>query len=379
MLRAVHANQLSTPAALVDLDAVERNCARMRERLTSLGVRLRPHVKTHKTVEGALLQCGGAPGPITVSTLAEARFFLAAGFTDMTYAVPVAPARLGAAVDLVRRGARLHLLADHEATVAEVVRCAAESRETLSLFLKVDCGTHRAGVDPDSVDAIALARSIASSPGLALAGILTHAGHAYQCRNPREIAAVARHERDVMVRFAARLHDAGVDVTEISVGSTPTMTVVDNLDGVTEARPGNYAFFDAFQVAIGACRLEDCAFTVATTVVGCYPDQRRLVVDAGALALSKDLGARHMDEEFGYGTVMSADMATRLWELRVTALSQEHGQVVVNSPRHAEEFPIGTVLRVVPNHSCLSAALFDTYHVLRANQVVGEWRPVRGW
>lgn len=379
MLRAVHANELSTPAALVDLDVVERNCSRMSERMKGLGVRLRPHVKTHKTVEGALLQCGGAPAPITVSTLAEARFFLAAGFTDMTYAVPIAPAKLGGAVDLVRRGARLHLLVDHSSTVAEAARCAAQSRETLSLFLKVDCGGSRAGVDPESDEAVSLARSVASSPGLSLAGILTHAGHAYQCRNPREIAAVARHERDVMARFAARLRDAAIEVAEVSVGSTPTMTLVDNLDDVTEARPGNYAFFDAFQVAIGACRLEDCAFTVATTVIGCYPDQRRLVIDAGALALSKDLGARHMDEEFGYGTVMSADMGTRLWELRVTALSQEHGQITVNSPRHAEEFPIGTVLRVVPNHSCLSAALFDAYHVLRGHEVVGQWRPVRGW
>jgi len=379
MLRAVLPTELPTPAALVDLDVVERNCARMGERMAALGVRLRPHVKTHKTVEGALLQCGGRPGPITVSTLAEARFFLAAGFTDLTYAVAVAPAKLPAVVELVRAGARLQLLVDHEAALAAVARCAAEAGVTFPAFLKVDCGTHRAGVDPGSDAAVALARAIAAGPGTELAGILTHAGHAYQCRNPREIAAVARHERDVMVRCAGRLRGQGIGVSEVSVGSTPTMAVVDDLAGVTEARPGNYVFFDAFQAAIGACRLEDCAFTVATTVIGCYPEQRRLVVDAGALALSKDLGARHMDEEFGYGTVMSADLATRLWELRLTALSQEHGQVVVNPPRHAAEFPIGTVLRIVPNHSCLAAALFDAYHTVRGAQVVGRWRPVRGW
>lgn len=379
MLGAVLPTELNTPAALVDLDVVERNCARMGERMATLGVRLRPHVKTHKTVEGALMQCGGRPGPITISTLAEARFFLAAGFTDMIYAVPTAPAKLDTAVELIRRGARLHLLVDHEATIAAASRCATEGRETLSLFLKVDCGSHRAGVDPAGDEAERLAHAITASPGLSLAGILTHAGHAYQCRNPREIATVARHERDVMVRLAERLRADGTEIPEVSVGSTPTMSVVDDLTGVTEARPGNYAFFDAFQVAIGACRLEDCAYTVATTVIGCYPDQRRLVVDAGALAFSKDLGARHMDEEFGYGTVMSSDMTTRLWELRVTALSQEHGQVVVNPPRHAAEFPIGTVLRIVPNHSCLSAALFDAYTTLRGGAVVGQWRPVRGW
>ena len=372
-------SRLATPRALVDLDVLERNASRMRGRMTRLGVTLRPHVKTHKCVEAALVQLGGAPGPVTVSTMAEARFFAGAGFTDITYAVPVAPERIAEAVELGRRVDRLALLFDHEATLAELEKAAEAAGTRIPAYLKVDCGYHRAGVDPSSQAAMALAARTASSPWVELAGILTHAGHAYHCRNPREIAGVARQERDVMVRFAEKLRTAGVKVPEVSIGSTPTMSVAESLPGVTEARPGNYLFLDAFQAAIGACTLDDCAFSVLVSVIGVYPERRAILVNAGALALSKDEGARHLDPDFGFGAVFSPDRSRHFWELNVLSLSQEHGQIAVNPPRSTAEFPVGTKLRIVPNHSCLSAALFDRFTVLRGREIVDEWRPARGW
>jgi D-serine deaminase-like pyridoxal phosphate-dependent protein len=375
----VRLKELTTPAALVDLEVFERNCAAMRTRIDSLGVRLRPHVKTHKTVEGALVQCGGAPAPITVATLAEARFFAAAGFTDIVYAVPIAPAKVAPAAELLRSGVELTLVFDNEVALRALEANPEAHGLRFPAMLKVDCGYHRAGVDPEHGSSVALAAALATSPRLAFRGILTHAGHAYHCRNVREIGSVARQERDVMLAFASRLRAAGIEVREVSLGSTPTMSVIDELAGVSEARPGNYVFFDAFQAAIGACRLDDCAFTVLAAVIGCYPQRRQLVIDAGALALSKDEGARHIDPELGYGAVFSADRARHFWELRVATLSQEHGVVDVNSPRSAEEFPLGTLVRIVPNHSCLSAAMFDRYRVVRRDEVVAEWRPVRGW
>ena len=372
-------SHLATPCALVDLDVVERNASRMRERMGRLGVRLRPHVKTHKCTEAARLQLGGAPGPITVSTLAEARHFATEGFTDITYAVPVAPERIAEALELGRKAGRLALLFDHEATLAEIEQAGEAAGTRIPAYLKVDCGYHRAGVDPSRDASVALAARAASSPWVELAGILTHAGHAYHCRNPREIAGVARHERDVMVRFAETLRGAGVEVPDVSIGSTPTMSVAESLPGVTEARPGNYLFFDAFQAAVGACTLDDCAFSVLVTVIGVYPERRALLVNAGALALSRDEGARHLDPDFGFGAVLSPDRSRHYWELNVFSLSQEHGQIAVNPPRSVAEFPVGTRLRIVPNHSCLAAALFDRYHVVRGREVVDEWRPARGW
>jgi len=368
-----------TPCALVDLDRLERNAVDMAARCARLGVRLRPHVKTHKCVEAARVQLGGRPGGLTVSTLAEARALAAAGFDDLTWAVPVAPARLPECLHLARRGVRLGVLVDHPVTAAAVEAAAAAASFRLRVWLKVDCGGGRAGVDPGRDGALGLARTLAGSPHLELAGILTHAGHAYRCRDRAGAAAVAAEERDVMVAFAGRLRAAGVPVAEVSVGSTPTVTAAEDLAGVTEVRPGNYAFFDAFQVAVGSCRLDDVAFTVLVTVIGHYPDRGELVVDGGTLALSRDPGPVHVDPGCGFGVVLTADGCRRLPGLRVVSLSQEHGLVRAEHPADLEACPIGTVLRVVPNHSCLAAALFDRYHVLRGAEVVDEWRPARGW
>jgi D-serine deaminase-like pyridoxal phosphate-dependent protein len=183
----------------------------------------------------------------------------------------------------------------------------------------------------------------------------------------------------VAAGFAARLRHAGIPVPEVSIGSTPTMSLAENLDGITEARPGNYVFYDAFQAAIGSCTLEDCAFSVLTTVVGHYPSQNKIIVDAGALALSKDPGPRHVDADCGFGAVFTADGQRHLPELRVVSLSQEHGQLRGVRPLRLPDYPVGSRLRIVPNHSCLAAAQHDRYHVVAGGRVTETWRPVRGW
>ncbi len=370
--------ELRTPAALVDVDAVDRNAARMSARATALGVRLRPHVKTHKTLEAARLQVRGHFGGITVSTLAEAAFFAEGGFRDVTYAVPLAPAKLAEAAALARRLDRLAILLDDPAVADAAEACARERGVRFAVYLKVDCGAGRAGVDPEDEAGVALAGRLAASPHLDFRGILTHAGQSYRCRTRGEIGAVAARERNVMTAFAARLRAAGVPVEEVSVGSTPTLCAADDLAGVTEARPGNYVFFDATQVAIGSCALEDVAFSVLVRVIGRYPRRGELVVDGGALAVSKDPGPVHADPECGYGIVLLPD-GTPLPAVRVVSLSQEHGVLRGGGGLDAGALPVDSLLRIVPNHSCLAAALFDRYAVVRGGDVVGEWRPVRGW
>jgi D-serine deaminase-like pyridoxal phosphate-dependent protein len=369
---------LQTPCALVDLDAVERNTAAMSERVARLGSRLRPHVKTHKTLEAARLQVRGAFGGITVSTLAEARFFARAGFRDITYAVPIAPARMREAVELGRSIGRLSLLLDSEAAMRALESCSASQQVRAPVFLKIDCGNHRAGVDPTSHEARKLVADLAASKHLDFRGVLAHAGHAYACRDRDEIARVAREERNVTVGFAERLRAEGIRVEEVSIGSTPTMSLAEDLTGVTEVRPGNYVFFDAFQAAIGSCALADAAFTVLTTVISSYPDRRRLVIDAGALALSKDPGARYVDAQAGFGVLLT-ERGEPLAGLRLSGLSQEHGHIEAGPEADLSELPVGARLRVVANHSCLTAALFDRYLAVRGGELVGEWRPVRGW
>jgi D-serine deaminase-like pyridoxal phosphate-dependent protein len=369
---------LPTPAALIDVGRLERNCARMAARIRGAGVRLRPHVKTHKCPPIGRIQLQGRDDGITVSTLAEARAFARAGFADITWAVPMAPAMLDEAAELAGELDALHLLLDHGDTLDAAEACARRRGQQLSIWLKVDCGYHRAGVDPDSADALELARRLDASTGLTFAGLLTHAGQAYGCRNAAEARGVAATERDAVVRLADRLDDDGIAVPALSVGSTPTMCAAVDLDRISEARPGNYALFDTFQAAIGSCDLDDVAFSVLATVTGRYPGRDSLVIDAGALALSKDLGAIHVDPDGGFGRLAAVDGRLEP-RLHLAGLSQEHGKVQVDGGLGPGEWPIGTRLRVLPNHSCLAAALFPAYHAVDGEHIIDTWHPVRGW
>lgn len=372
----MHLNELRTPCALVDLDRFEANCAAMTDKAHRCGVTLRPHVKTHKTIEGGRIQTHGNFGGIAVSTLAEARAFADAGFRDITYAVPVAPQRLPEVVELNARVGRVSVLIDHIVVLQAVDEIAASNSIRLPVWLKLDCGLHRAGVDPESDAAVEIACHLARSPHVDFRGILTHAGQSYGATTSHEVVDVARLEVARSRRFAARLADSAVEGVRISVGSTPTMIAADSLDGVDEIRPGNYAFFDAFQAAIGSCTVDEIAFSVLTTVVSAFPEQQRAVVDAGALALSKDPGPVHVAPDCGFGLVADVEDQQPLTGLRLTSLSQEHG--VVEGPGTAALQP-GVRLRILANHSCLAAACFDRYAVVRGVEVHDEWRPVRGW
>ena len=370
----------ATPRARVDLDVLERNAERMSRIAARHGVRLRPHVKTHKCVEAARIQTRAEFGGITVSTLAEAEAFAAGGFRDITYAIPFPVGAVERAVERAARVAErvdaLTILVDHADTVRLLDESARERDVRFTVLIELDCGDHRSGVDPDRRDGLDLARAIAESPGLDLEGVLTHAGHAYAGRGPAEIRRVAGQERDVAVAFAERLRSEGHEVRTVSVGSTPTAVRVDHLEGVTEIRPGNYLFFDAFQAAIGSCRLEDVAFSVVATVVGSYPARQEAVVNAGALALSKDPGPTHVDPDCGFGVVVSGADGMPLEDVRVASVTQEHG--VLRGPG-AGRLEVGSTVRILPNHACLAAAGFGRLEVVRDGGVVDEWEPVRGW
>jgi D-serine deaminase-like pyridoxal phosphate-dependent protein len=358
-------SQLTTPAFLVDRTVLQRNCDLMREKARASSVIFRPHVKTHKVAEIGRMQHRGEAGPITASTLAEVEHFADAGFRDITYAVPLAPEKIVRAAGMARRIDRLNVLIDsHEALTA-----IESSGFSFDAFLKIDCGYHRAGVNPDDPASVELARRMMQSKSLRFHGLLTHAGHSYHAANPYEIRAIGDEETGAVTRFRERAGNANLIR---SIGSTPTASVVDRFRNCEEVRPGNYVFYDAFQATIGSCRLEDVAVSVLTTVIGSYPERDSLIVDAGALALSKDLGPDHVDARFGFGIV--CDLALKPLPMKLVALSQEHGKISSRNP-----LPVGAQLRILPNHSCLTAAMYDRYHAVERGRVVGEWRPVRGW
>jgi D-serine deaminase-like pyridoxal phosphate-dependent protein len=203
------------------------------------------------------------------------------------------------------------------------------------------------------------------------AGILSHSGHAYHAPSRGEIAAVAEEERRVMTAFAARSREAGINVHRISVGSTPALSVVDRLDGVDEIRPGNYVFYDYTQSVLGSCAVADCAVTVLASVVSSQAGARHSVVDAGALALSKDRGPDFAPQPTMGEIFQDYQRGLLRKDARLSSVSQEHG--IVNA-----RLPVGERVRILPNHSCLTSACFDEYHVVRGDEVVDRWKIWRG-
>jgi D-serine deaminase-like pyridoxal phosphate-dependent protein len=303
----------------------------------------------------------GATG-ITVSTLHEARVFADHGFDDITWAFPVILSRIDEAIELASR-VTLRIVVDSPDALVRLMGTGYP----FHVWIKVDCGYHRAGVDPHSEVALNLARDLHESPTLTFDGILTHSGHAYHARGKNALRAIAEEERRVMVDFTERLRtEGGVDVSRISVGSTPAMSFVEDLNGVTEMRPGNYSLYDYSQTVIGSCKVIDCAATVLASVVSSQPGMSHCVVDAGALALSKDAGPGgagstmgEIFEDYAMGTLRQAT--------RVASVSQEHGIV-------SSRLPVGSKVRILPNHSCLTVAQFDEFHVVEGDRVVDTWK-----
>src|SRR6185503_205676 len=218
---------LKTPGLVLDLAKVKRNAGRMSRRIRQFGADLRPHIKTHKCIEVAHLQTAGHSGAVTVSTLAEARAFAANGFSQITYAIPIESGKFAEAIE-ISRDCELSLITDDMGVPEQLNAAAKNANVILNLFLKVDCGYHRCGVEPTTHEATEIPRRISNASNLRFAGILTHAGHSYNCQTQAEVLALAKHERDVMAGFGAALRKEVGEVPIVSIGSTPTITKVDH-------------------------------------------------------------------------------------------------------------------------------------------------------
>lgn len=369
-------SDLRTPALVLDRSRLERNLARMSERARSLGVSLRPHLKTAKAVDVANLATQGHSGAITVSTLAEAELFAGGGYRDITYGVGVTPDKLADVAALHARfpDTRVLLTTDDADASGSLAARAAELQASFELLIEIDCGQHRAGIAPDHPELPAIAAIIADSPWLALAGVLTHGGHSYGCDSVEAIRRIAEDERAAAVEAAERLRAAGHDCAIVSVGSSPTALFADSLDGVTEMRPGVYMFQDLFQAGLGCCAMEDIAVSLLATVVGGRRDGR-VLIDAGGLAISQDTCVAGPDGTPAYGRVWDSVAAAPLGDAYVAQVNQEHGFVV-----NAGSLKVGDRVRVLPNHACMMAAMHENYHVVDGGEeVVAVWPRGHGW
>jgi len=338
---------------------------------------LRPHLKTAKSSDVARLALEGNFGGIAVATLNEAEYFAAHGVRDIRYAVCVTPDKLERAAMLLRRDVALSLITDRGAMAAALAEKGRALGVTFPTLVELDVGEHRTGVAPDGKALIELAQRLHQSEGTSLLGVLTHAGHAYGCSNPHEIRDIAVAERDGAVLAASRLRAVGLPCREVSVGSTPTAVHAPDAAGVTEVRAGVYLFGDLFQAYIGSCSEADIAISVLATVISHDPERNRLFLDAGALALSKDRGTgRH-----GYGRLrdwLGRPLEGRPW---VAGVHQEHGEVHADGPLDFASMPIGARVRVLPNHACMTAAMYGHYWVVdgAATETAAIWPRTNGW
>ena len=353
------------------------NIARMQTCADRLGVKLRPHLKTLKSAQAAeALIAAGASG-ITVSTLKEADYFNRHGITDITYAVGMVPARLAGAASLMAAGADLKIMTDSLEVARAIAAAAAENNTPYKLLIEIDCGDHRGGLQADSAELLQIAEVIADS-GASLQGLLTHAGHSYGVDDSAAIERVALQERDTVVLAAQRLRAAGHEIETISVGSTPTALFARDLSGVTELRAGVYTVFDMDQQSRGVCETDEIALSVLSRVIGHNKAAGKILLDAGGLALSKDRSADRFRPEVGYGQLCHAD-GSIISNLFVTSVSQEHGHVQVRDASDYAQFPVGSLMRILPIHACMTAAAYDYFNLLENGEISARWDRVNGW
>lgn len=359
---------IETPALILDEERLKRNTRRMLEHCAAQGVTLRPHVKTCKSVEVARLATGGRMSTVTVSTLAEAEHFARAGFDDILYAVGITPNKF-ARLERIREdtGATIVLSLDSVEMAQAVVARGLPN----PVLIEVDCGEHRGGIAAEDGAIVEIARTLGGN----FRGIMAHAGHSYATDDIETVRKVARDEVGAAVNAADQVRAAGIAVESVSIGSTPTVLHAESLAGITEVRAGIYMVWDLCQYGRNICALDDLALSVLATVVGHNRSAGVLTLDAGALALSKDVGAQTYLPDAGYGWLCDVETLEPLG-LRVDGVHQEHGTVHVSDAADYDRLPIGSQVRVLPGHACLTAAGgYGRFHVTN-----GEiWKRVDGW
>ncbi|UVS98640.1 DSD1 family PLP-dependent enzyme [Burkholderia glumae] len=371
---------LNTPAALIDVARMNRNIERMQQRMNALGVNFRPHIKTSKCAPVVTAQLEAGARGITVSTLKEAEQFFALGVRDIVYAVGIAPAKLAQALALRRRGCDLKIVADSVACAQAIVAFGRQHGESFEVWIEVDVDGHRSGLDPEDEALLAVAATLVGG-GMHLGGVMAHAGSSYEHDTHDALVRLAEQERSRSVRAAERIRSAGLPCQAVSIGSTPTALAAERLDGVTEVRAGVYVLFDLVMHNVGVSRLSELALSVLTTVIGHQREKGWAIVDAGWMAMSRDRGTQRQKRDFGYGLVC-LENGEVLDGYLMSGANQEHGIVSRSgAPDHAIEqrLPIGTRLRILPNHACATGAQHPAYQAVKPDGSIETWPRFYGW
>jgi D-serine deaminase-like pyridoxal phosphate-dependent protein len=349
---------IQKPTLLLNHQRAIENIRKMAEKAQRSGVRFRPHFKTHQSAQiGEWFRDFGVKA-ITVSSVEMAQYFAQHGWQDITIAFPANVLEIDLVTQLAER-VNLGLLVESTETVHFL---AKKLTAPVNVWLKVDVGYGRTGVPWSNYDKlVALAKQAQKTPPLSLHGLLTHSGHTYRARSGLEIQAIYRDTVSKMRAVQENLAMAGVEPVELSIGDTPSCSVVADLSDVDEIRPGNFVFYDLMQLQIGACREQGIAVAVACPVVAKHPERHQLVIYGGAVHLSKEFIVEDNVQVFGYVAWLKDDgWSPRLVNAHVSNLSQEHGIITADDDT-INQVEIGDLLVILPVHSCLAVNLMREY------------------
>ncbi len=350
------------PTLLLDKQKALKNIKKMATKLAQYNVRFRPHFKTHQSaLVGEWFRDFGV-NAITVSSVEMAMYFAQHGWKDITIAFPLNILEIDN-VNKLASSIQLNLLVESAETV---VFLSKNLHASVAVWIKIDVGYHRTGIPWNKFEeVVALARQIDKSNKMIFKGLLTHSGHTYRAHSRTEVADIYHETVQRLQTIKQRLVEEGHLDTQISIGDTPSCSIVDDFNGVDEIRPGNFIFYDVMQLTIGSCEEKDIAVAVACPVVAKHRERNESVIYGGAVHLSKEF---IIDESgtkvFGYVALLEKNNWTSIIKnTYVSALSQEHGIVKADND-FLESVKIGDILLVLPVHSCLSVNLLKKFLTL---------------
>lgn len=356
----MHYTELATPALTVDLDVLDRNLDRMAAYCREHHVGLRPHTKTHKTLEIARKQLERGAVGLTVAKVGEAEVMAQADPAEILVAFPIFGAEKLKRLARLAASRRVLISLDSEPTARELSAAATAQNATFGVLVEFDAGLGRCGLRPGP-DCVRLARAIQKLPGLKFRGLMTYPGNIWGTQEEREKVSISVGE--AVGRALTAFETDRVAVEIVSAGSTPSARLSDRVRGITEIRPGTYVYNDLNTYYQGACAIEDCAARVVATVVSTAVPNRA-IIDGGSKTFSSDLlgsGPRT-----GYGLVVEAPRA------RLMKLNEEHGYIDTTESDHS--FHVGEVVTVIPNHICTCVNMQDEIFLLRNGEYVESWQ-----
>ena len=362
--------EINTPRVLINLDKLHSNLKMMQHYSESFKCKLRPHVKTHKCIDIAKMQMEFGASGITASKADEAIVFIKAGIKDVLIAYPLVDIQKiqKCIANAVESSCTLGFIVDSHDGMDILEKACSQYNYRCEVYLKIDVGLHRCGLEQGDPEILALADRIKDNKNLHLQGILSHAGHSYRAENLSQLEQIAKKEIEIVLKVKNDLEKNGNSNIKISIGATPTLLVGIDIHEIDEIRPGNYVFLDRTSLSLGLITKDQVSLTIIATVVSKNDDY--VIIDAGSKVLSSDKGAHGTNRLESYGRIYPEHYFLNdeyLHELIL--LSEEHGFI----KRDSYDFKIGEKVRIIPNHSCAVANLTDSYIVTRENKVISSW------